>query len=119
MRLRKLSEQKKPRDQKNLSEKKNEEIYNESEEKERYMAKERKKESNVESGEEEKRKKSLAKEVKMERKEKNFYAKTSEVKQALISKQPMIVLMYKEALLNTNQLDSLLPSIVVSLLQEF
>ena len=31
----------------------------------------------------------------------------------------MIVLMYKEALLNTNQLDSSLPSVVVSLLQEF
>ena len=54
-----------------------------------------------------------------ERKQRNFYAKTSEVKRVLISKRPMIVLMYKEALLNTNQLDSSLPSVVVSLLQEF
>ena len=54
-----------------------------------------------------------------ERKQRNFYAKTSEVKRALISKRPMIVLMYKEALLITNQLDSSLPSVVVSLLQEF
>ena len=34
-------------------------------------------------------------------------------------KQPMIVLLYKEAFLNTNQLDASLPSSVVSLLQEF
>ncbi|XP_062087666.1 uncharacterized protein LOC133794454, partial [Humulus lupulus] len=54
-----------------------------------------------------------------ERKQNNFYAKKSEVKRALVTKQPMILLMYKEALLNTNQLDSSLPSVVVSILQEF
>ena len=46
----------------------------------------------------------------------NFIAKKSEIKTALLSQQPLIVLMYKEALLNTNQLDSSLPSVVVSLL---
>ena len=46
----------------------------------------------------------------------NFYAKTSEIKRAMFSNQPMIVLLYKEAFLNTNQIDSSLPSSVVSLL---
>jgi hypothetical protein len=63
-------------------------------------------------------KKEESNERRQERKS-SFYAKTSEVKRALISKQPMIVLMYKEALLNTNQLDPSLPSVVVSLLQDF
>lgn len=49
----------------------------------------------------------------------NFYAKASEVKKALFLEQPMIVLLYKEAFLNTNQLDDSLPSSVVSLLQDF
>ena len=31
----------------------------------------------------------------------------------------MIVLLYKEALFNTNQLDTFMPSSIVSLLQEF
>jgi hypothetical protein len=37
----------------------------------------------------------------------------------MFSNQPMIVLLYKEALLNTNELDPVMPSFVVSLLQEF
>ena len=49
----------------------------------------------------------------------NFYARASEVKRALFLNKPMIVLLYKEALLNTNQLDTSLPSSIVSLLQEF
>ena len=57
-------------------------------------------------------------ERKSERK-KNFYAKVSEVKRAMLSNQPMIVLLYKEAFLNTNELDSSLPSSIVSLLQEY
>jgi hypothetical protein len=43
----------------------------------------------------------------------------SEIKRAMFSKQPMIVLLYKEALLNTNELDIALPSSIVSLLQEY
>ena len=58
-------------------------------------------------------------EVKSERKQKNFYAKAKEIKRAMFSNKPMIVLLYKEALLNTNELDPILPSSVVTLLQEF
>ena len=49
----------------------------------------------------------------------NFIAKKSEIKRALISHQPLIVLMYREALLCTNDLVGSLPSNIVSLLQEF
>jgi hypothetical protein len=42
----------------------------------------------------------------------------SEIKRAILSNQPMIVLLYKEALLNTNKLDHALPSSIASLLQE-
>ena len=54
---------------------------------------------------------------KIERKT-NFYAKESEVKRTLFLNKPTIVLLYKEALFNTNQLDTSLPSSIVSLLQE-
>ena len=37
----------------------------------------------------------------------------------MFSNQPIIVLLYKKALLNTNALDPVIPSSVVSLLQEF
>ena len=46
----------------------------------------------------------------------NFYARASEVKRALFLNKRMIVLLYKEALFNTNQLDTSLPSSIVSLL---
>lgn len=62
------------------------------------------------------------KESTIERKEKqhlSVFAKESEIKRAYFSNQPMLVLLYKEAYLNTNDLDSSLPSIVVTLLQEF
>ena len=54
-----------------------------------------------------------------ERKQKNFYAKASEVKRAFLSKQPMILFLYKEAALLTTNLDENLPSSIMSLLQEF
>ncbi|XP_056164087.1 uncharacterized protein LOC130137325 [Syzygium oleosum] len=54
-----------------------------------------------------------------EKREKNFYAKSSEVRRALILDRPILVLLYKEALFTTNELDPNLPSSVVSLLQEF
>ena len=50
---------------------------------------------------------------------KKEFAKTSEIKRAMFTNQPMIVLVYKEAFLSTNDIDSVLPSPVVSLLQEF
>ena len=49
----------------------------------------------------------------------SFYAKDSELKSVFYSKKPMFVLLYKETLLEINDLDSSLPSIVSSLLQEF
>ena len=49
----------------------------------------------------------------------NFYVKASEMKRAMFLNQPMIVLLYKEAYLDTNKLDASFPSLVVSLLQEF
>ncbi|XP_010551214.1 PREDICTED: uncharacterized protein LOC104821901 [Tarenaya hassleriana] len=54
-----------------------------------------------------------------ERKNTNFFMRASEIKKALLSRQPMIVLMYKEALLNTNELTSSLPSVVFDLLQVY
>ena len=54
-----------------------------------------------------------------ERKKASFYAKQSEVKRAFYSKQPMIVPLYKEAYFTTNDLDPSLPSVAMSLLQEF
>ena len=36
----------------------------------------------------------------------NFYARESEVKRALFLNKPMIVLLYKETLFNTNKLDT-------------
>ena len=73
----------------------------------------------AEKNEREKENQSSALERKSERKQKNFYAKVSEIKRAMFSNQLMIVLLYKEALLNTNELDLALPISIVSLLQEY
>ena len=73
----------------------------------------------AEKNEGEKENQSSTLERKSERKQKNFYAKVSEIKRAMFSNKPMIVLLYKEALLNTNELDIALPSSIVSLLQEY
>ncbi|XP_074555934.1 uncharacterized protein LOC141811777 [Curcuma longa] len=54
-----------------------------------------------------------------ESKKVSFYAKEREVKRVFYSQQPMILLLYKEAYFNTNNLNSSLPSVVKSLLQEF
>ncbi|KAI3465703.1 hypothetical protein Pfo_022366 [Paulownia fortunei] len=60
------------------------------------------------------------KEKEREAKEKyNFIAKKKEIKRALTLQQPLIVLMYKEAHLCTNDLAGSLSSNVLSLLQEF
>ncbi|KAL5801030.1 hypothetical protein ACOSQ3_032662 [Xanthoceras sorbifolium] len=58
-------------------------------------------------------------EKKRETKQVSFYARDSEIKRALFSNQPMIVLLYKEACFSTNEINSSLPSVVVSLLQDF
>jgi signal recognition particle GTPase len=72
----------------------------------------------AEKNKREKENQSSALERKSERKQKNFYAKVSEIKRAMFSNQPMIVLLYNEALLNTNELSLALPSSIFSLLQE-
>ena len=77
-----------------------------------------KKESKGEKSEKTENKTQQAHERKAERKT-NFYARGGEIKRAMFLNQPMIVLLYKETFLNTNELDPALPSSVVSLLQEF
>ena len=67
----------------------------------------------------EKPKKNTAIEQKLDGKQKNFYARASEIKKTLFLHQPMIVLLYKEAFLNTNEFDPTLPSSITSLLQEY
>lgn len=42
----------------------------------------------------------------------SFYAKLSEIKSFFYPNQPMIVLLYKETFLNTNELDLCLPSMI-------
>ena len=49
----------------------------------------------------------------------NLFAKESEVKRAFFSKQPIVVLLCKEACLHTNEHNSSLPSAIVTLLQDF
>ena len=53
------------------------------------------------------------------KKQASFYAKASDVKSAFYTNQPIFVLLYKEACFNTNELDESLPSVIVSLLQEY
>ena len=49
----------------------------------------------------------------------SFFAKESEVRGAFMVDQPMILLVFKESYLNTAETNKSLPSMVVSLLQEF
>ena len=49
----------------------------------------------------------------------SFYAKKCDVRNAYFAKQSFLVLLYKEACLSDNELNTSLPSVVVSLLQEF
>ena len=54
-----------------------------------------------------------------EERKSNFIARMSDIKHAFHYTQPMILFLYKEALLTTNELDPSLPSSVVTLLQDF
>jgi hypothetical protein len=49
----------------------------------------------------------------------NFFTKSSDLKHAYLSELPMILLVYKEAYFNSDNLDSYVPSVVKVLLQEF
>ena len=83
---------------------------------------ERKKES--EQKKESENKKKSEKKIESEKNERktkqgSFYAKASDVKNAFYTNQPIFVLLYKDVCFNTNELDKSLPSVVVSLLQEY
>jgi len=49
----------------------------------------------------------------------NFYVREGEVRSVVFTNKPMVLLVYKKAYHNTNDLDHVVPSVVVSLLQEF
>jgi hypothetical protein len=49
----------------------------------------------------------------------NFYAKGAQIRSVLFTNKSMILLVYKETYFNTNDLDSAIPSVAVSLMQEF
>jgi hypothetical protein len=53
------------------------------------------------------------------KKQPNFYAKRSQIRSVFITNKLIILLVYKEAYFNTNELDSAIPSVAVSLMQEF
>jgi hypothetical protein len=53
------------------------------------------------------------------KKQPNFYAKGSQIRSAFFTNKPTILLVYKDAYFNTNDLDSAIPSVAVSLMQEF
>jgi len=57
--------------------------------------------------------------VKKLRKQPNFYAREGEVRSAFFTNKPMILLVYKETYFKTNDLDHIMPSVAISLLQEF
>jgi hypothetical protein len=84
----------------------------ESSKKEDEKESERKKES-------EKKKERVTNMSEKQKKQVSFYAKASDVKSAFYANQPIFVLLYNEACFNTNKLDESLPSVVVSLLQEY
>ena len=48
-----------------------------------------------------------------------FYARVGEVRSAFFTNKPMILLVYKKAYCNTNDFDHIVPSVAISLLQEF
>jgi hypothetical protein len=52
------------------------------------------------------------------KKQPNFFAREDEVRSAFFTNKPMILLMYKETYFNTNDLDHIVPSVAISLLQE-
>ena len=57
--------------------------------------------------------------VKKLKKQSNFYAREGEAISAFFTNKPMILLVYKEPYFNTNDLDHIMPSVAISLLQEF
>ena len=56
---------------------------------------------------------------KKKKKQVSLYAKASDVNSVFYTNKPIFVLFYKEACFNTNERNESLPSVVVSLLQEY
>jgi hypothetical protein len=52
-------------------------------------------------------------------KQPNFYAREGKVRSVFLTNKLIILLMYKEAYFNTNNLDHIVPNVAISLLQEF
>ena len=78
---------------------------------------EQKKKCEIESEQKkESNKKQVTENLRENERKTNFYARASEGKRALFLNKPMIVLLYKEALFNISQLDTSLPSSIISLL---
>ena len=50
------------------------------------------------------------------KKQRSFYAREGEVRFAYLTNKPMILLVYREAYFNTNDLDNIVSSVAVSLL---
>ena len=48
----------------------------------------------------------------------SVYSKMSDVEKALTMRQPLLVLMYKDILIVSNEIDKSLPSVIVDLSQE-
>jgi hypothetical protein len=53
------------------------------------------------------------------KKQPNFYAKGAQMRSAFFTGKPMILLVHKKTYFNTNDLDSAIPSVAVSLMKEF
>jgi hypothetical protein len=53
------------------------------------------------------------------KKQPNFYAKRAQIRSVFFINKLRILLVYKEAYFNTNDLDFVIPSMTVSLFQEF
>ena len=77
-------------------------------------SKEKEKESEKREGFHEKNNKESEK--RKQRKQKSFYVKESELRRAFFTTGPMVMLLYKEAYLNTNKLNHSFPNAFVSLL---
>ena len=114
VRLQKESEQKKKSEKESEQKKRSEKESEQNKKSEQKEKCEKESEQKKESD-----KKQVTENLREKERKTNFYARASEVKRALFLNKPMIVLLYKEALFNTNQLDTSFPSSIVSLLQEF
>jgi hypothetical protein len=57
--------------------------------------------------------------VEKQKKQHNLYVIEGEVRSVFFTNKPMIVLVYKKVYFNTNDLNHVVPSVIVSLLQEF